>query len=158
MLRVDGIRKLRIILLLVACATFACAASASLPSKGTEILWDRYGIPHIFAPDRASLFYAYGYAQMEAHSELLIRLYVQSRGRAAEFYGEEYLDSDKWVRVNGIPERGRQWAAEQAKEFAPLLAAFVDGLNAWGDEHRDSLSPAAKAAFPFRTCTRADTR
>ena len=133
-------------------ATFAATGSAWAvpPAKGTEILWDRYGIPHIFAPDRASLFYAYGYAQMEAHAELLIRLYTQSRGRAAEFYGEEYLESDKWVRLNGIPERAKAWAAQQSPEFAPLLAAFVDGLNAWGKEHKDSLSLAARAQFPFR--------
>src|SRR5215472_4902545 len=83
--------------------TVTCSAWAAPPTKGTEILWDRYGIPHIFAPDRPSLFYAYGYAQMEAHAELLVRLYTQSRGRAAEFYGDQYLDSDRWVRVNSIP-------------------------------------------------------
>jgi acyl-homoserine-lactone acylase len=41
---------------------------------------------------------------MEAHSELLVRLYTQARSRAAELYGEQYLDSDRWVRSNGIPE------------------------------------------------------
>ena len=35
-------------------------AVAQGAAKGTEILWDRYGVPHIFAPDHASLFYAYG--------------------------------------------------------------------------------------------------
>ncbi len=143
-------KALGALLIYVAAITVSCSAWAAAPTKGTEILWDRYGIPHIFAPDRTSLFYAYGYAQMEAHSELLVRLYTQSRGRAAEFYGKEYLESDKWVRVNGIPERGREWAAQQSPEFAPLLAAFVNGLNAWGKEHNDSLSPAAKAQFPFR--------
>ena len=29
--------------------------AADLPAKGTEILWDRYGVPHIFAPDHQSL-------------------------------------------------------------------------------------------------------
>ncbi len=154
---VGGFRALKASCKLLAAALLCLAAFAvntsawaAPPAKGTEILWDRFGIPHIFAPDRASLFYAYGYAQMEAHAELLIRLYTQSRGRAAEFYGEEYLDSDKWVRVNGIPERAKTWASQQSPEFAPLLAAFVDGLNAWGKEHSDSLSPAARAQFPFR--------
>src|SRR5438045_5307655 len=106
-------------------------AFASVPAKGTQILWDRYGIPHIFAPDHPSLFYVYGYAQMEAHAELLLRLYAQARGRAAEFYGdrrtpsrrsqESYLESDRWVRTNGIPERAKMWASEQSPEFAPLL-------------------------------------
>ena len=56
-------------------------AAATTPVKGTEILWDTWGIAHVFAPDHPSLFYAYGYAQMEAHSELLLRLYAQARGR-----------------------------------------------------------------------------
>src|SRR5580658_2532834 len=89
-------------------------SSAGIPAKGTEILWDQYGIPHIFAADHPSLFYAYGYAQMEAHAELLLRLYAQARGRAAEFYGESYVDSDRWVRVNGIPERATTWATQQS--------------------------------------------
>ena len=128
----------------------AVNGTAGAPAKGTEILWDRYGIPHIFAPDRPSLFYAYGYAQMEAHSELLVRLYVQARGRGADFYGESYLDSDRWVRLNGIPERAKVWADQQSPEFAPLLRAFVDGENAWAKEHSDQLSAPAKAAMPLR--------
>src|ERR1044071_8900300 len=84
--------------------------AAATPVKGTEILWDTWGVAHIFAPDHPSLFFAYGYAQMEAHSELLLRLYAQARGRGAEIYGEQYLDADRWVRTNGIPARGKEWA------------------------------------------------
>src|SRR5262245_32163369 len=115
--------------LLLAVVTFASPplAAAQGPTKGTEILWDRYGVPHIFAPDHASLFYAYGYAQMEAHSELLLRLYAQARGRGAEYYGATYLDADRWVRTNGIPETAKKWAAGQSPEFGPLIAAFVRG-------------------------------
>ena len=108
-----------------------------------------YGVPHIFAPDHASLFYAYGYAQMQAHAELLIRLYAQARGRAAEFYGEEYLDEDRWVRTNGIPERAGEWAAQQSLEFAPLLQAFAAGLNARAAEQIESITAAAKALLPL---------
>jgi acyl-homoserine-lactone acylase len=125
------------------------ARAADVPAKGTEILWDRYGIPHIFAPDHPSLFYAYGYAQMEAHSELLIRLYAQARGRGAEFYGEQYLADDKWVRTNGLPTIAKQWATGQSAEFAPLIQAFAAGLNAWAAEHQADLSPAAKAVLPL---------
>ena len=123
--------------------------SPPLPAKGTEILWDTYGVPHIFAPDHASLFYAYGYAQMEAHAELLIRLYAQARGRAAEYYGEAYLDEDRWVRTNGIPERARVWASEQSAEFAPLLQAFADGLNVQAAEQMELLTTDARAVLPL---------
>jgi len=127
----------------------AFSRAADLPAKGTEILWDRYGVPHIFAPDHRSLFYAYGYAQMEAHAELLIRLYAQARGRGAEFYGERYLNDDKWVRTNGLPALAKQWAKGQSAEFAPMIEAFAAGLNAWAAEHKAELSPAAQGVLPL---------
>src|SRR5687767_7653669 len=130
-------------------ALTAVPANAAAPAKGTEILWDHYGIPHIFAPDHESLFYAYGYAQMEAHSELLVRLYAQARGRGAEFYGDAYLAGDRWVRTNGIPKKAAAWAAQQSSEFGPLIRAFADGLNAWAGANPTMLSAAAKGVLPL---------
>ena len=148
-------RRIRFSLLAIAtslCFTLAgglaAPAAAGIPTKGTEILWDRYGIPHINAADHPSLFYAYGYAQMEAHSELLLRLYAQARGRGAEFYGDTYLDADRWVRINAIPATAKEWAAGQSAEFGPLVTAFVAGLNGWATEHQADLSPAARAVLP----------
>jgi acyl-homoserine-lactone acylase len=123
--------------------------AAATPASGTEILWDTYGIPHIFAPDHPSLFHAYGFAQMEGHAELLIRLYAQARGRGAEFYGDAHLASDRWVRTTGIPQKAKQWAAQQTPEFGALIRAFADGLNAWAAKHSAQLSPAAKGVLPL---------
>lgn len=136
-------------LVLAAPAAQERGAPRALPTKGTEILWDRYGIPHITAADHASLFYAYGYAQMEAHAELLVRLYAQARGRGSEIYGERYLDADRWVRTNGIPARAAEWASQQSPEFGPLIAAFVQGLNAWAAEHASDLSQQARLVLPL---------
>jgi len=123
--------------------------AAAPPAKGTEILWDTWGIAHVFAPDHPSLFFAYGYAQMEAHSELLVRLYAQARGRGAEIYGEQYLEADRWVRTNGIPARAKEWARGQSPQFGPLIVSFVDGLNAWAKEHPADLSAEAKLVLPL---------
>jgi|LakMenEpi03Aug12_release.lakeMendotaPanAssembly.Ray.scaffolds.fasta_scaffold172605_1 acyl-homoserine-lactone acylase len=139
------------LLLLVSCKAAPGPApdAGKAAATGTEILWDRYGVPHIFAPDHTSLFQAYGYAQMEAHSELLVRLYAQARGRSAEFYGAQYLDSDKWVRTNGLPDTAKQWAAGQTPEFGALIQAFAKGLNQWATEHAADLSPEARAVLPL---------
>ena len=131
------------------CTSAPAADPAQALTTGTEILWDTYGVPHIFAPDHPSLFQAYGYAQMEAHSELLIRLYAQARGRGAEFYGEQYLDSDRWVRTNGLQDTAKKWAAGQSPEFAPFIEAFARGLNAWAAEHPADLSAEATAVLPI---------
>src|SRR3954447_17180657 len=148
--RLRSLRRALSLAVLLAAGSVVAASGATpaVPAKGTEILWDRYGIPHITAADHPSLFYAYGYAQMEAHSELLLRLYAQARGRGAEFYGERYLDADRWVRTNGIPARAKEWAGAQTPEFGPLIAAFVAGLNGWAGEHQADLSPSAKAVLP----------
>ena len=153
MLQVNRRLSVRARVALVASLTLFVASAGpratTAPETGTEILWDHYGIPHIFAPDHPSLFYAYGFAQMEAHAELLVRLYAQARGRGAEFYGDAYLASDRWVRTNGIPQRAQQWATQQTPEFGGLIRAFADGLNAWAAKHPDLLSPTAKSVLPL---------
>ena len=143
--------KLYIALVLgaVLLAGTATKSVAAPPEKGTEILWDNYGIPHIYAPDSPSLFYAYGYAQMEGHAELLIRLYAQARGRGAEFYGDSYIGSDRWVRTNDIPGKAKKWAASQQADFAPMIPAFAAGINAWATEHKAILSAAAQGVLPI---------
>src|SRR5207244_3138231 len=70
----------------------ASAATASVATPGafgpapvgTEILWDTWGTPHIYAENGAGLFYAFGWAQAHNHGNLLLQLYAQARGRGAE--------------------------------------------------------------------------
>jgi len=86
----------------LAFATITGTATCSSVGRGTrddrpssEILWDTYGVPHIRAADRRSLAFAFGWAQMRNHSDLLLRLAAQARGRAAEYLGPGYLDEDR---------------------------------------------------------------
>jgi acyl-homoserine lactone acylase PvdQ len=48
------------------------------PAERTEILWDTWGVPHIFANEESDLFRGLGYAQMTSHAELLLTLYGRS--------------------------------------------------------------------------------
>jgi acyl-homoserine-lactone acylase len=113
-----------------------------------ELLWDTYGVPHIVAQDPAALFYAMGWAQMRSHGDLLLRLYAQARGRAAEYWGADFVDSDVWVRTNGIPARAAEWLAAQPAHTRAYLNAFVSGVNAYAAQHPDSLSPVFRRALP----------
>ena len=40
---------------------------AALSIVKNEILWDKYGVPHIYGKDAAAVFYGYGYAQALSH-------------------------------------------------------------------------------------------
>ena len=108
-------------LVLAGCNSAPAPDAQKAAATSTEILWDKYGVPHIFAPDHPSLFQAYGYAQMEAHSELLIRLYAQARaGKIPQFTGV----SDPY-EVPKNPELAFDTSAADAGVIANQVLAFL---------------------------------
>ena len=124
--------------------------SLSEAPKSTEILWDTYGVPHIYGKDAGSAFQAFGWAQMQSHGNLLLRLYAQARGRAAEYWGEKYLESDRWVLTMGVPERARSWYLAQSPTFRNYLDAFAAGINAYAQEHQDLISDEVEVVLPVK--------
>jgi acyl-homoserine-lactone acylase len=138
----------RACLLTLLLLSLSLSGQRTFAAQSPEILWDTWGVPHINAGDSESLFYAFGWAQMQSHGNLLLRLYGQARGRGAEYGGEEFLDSDKWVRTMGVPERARAWYAAQPPVFRRYLDAFAEGINDYAKQHGDRLSADAKLVLP----------
>ena len=126
----------------------AQAASAYHPMHGSQVLWDRYGVPHVYARSVPDLFYGFGWAQAHSHGEILAKLYAQARGRAAEYYGANDLENDRWMAINDVPARAGRWLAQQTPDFRTDLQAFAAGINAYAIAHADSLSPQARRVFP----------
>src|SRR5271168_4908262 len=126
---------------------FVAASNAAAAPKA-EILWDRYGVPHIFAPDRESMFYANGWAQAQAQGDLLLMLYGESRGRAAEYWGASHLQLARWVQLNGVPERAKEWYAAQDPTFRKYLDAFAQGINDYAKAHPESIGADVRVVLP----------
>ena len=124
------------------------APTPTEPAPTAEILWDTWGVPHLFAPTDDALFYAHGWAQAHAHGDLLLRLYGESRGRAAEYWGEEELDSDRWVHTVRIPERAQAWLVEQTPEARGWLDAFAAGINDYAARHPDRITDEVEPVLP----------
>jgi acyl-homoserine-lactone acylase len=150
--------SLRIVLLLALAAPFAIAVppaptTAYHPLKGSEILWDKFGVPHIFAKSTPDMFFLFGYAETEAHGDLLLHTIGGSRGRGAEYFGpgeaDANLKTDRWVWTNEIPKRSVEWLSKQTPEFRSYLDAFAAGINAYGAEHPDKLAPEVKQVLPI---------
>lgn len=123
-------------------------ASASVPLASTEVLWDSYGVPHIFAKSEEEVFYAFGWAQAQSHGDLILRLYGQARGRGAEYWGEQYLPSDRWVRTNGIPARAQEWYDQQTPSFRRYVDAFALGITAYARAHADQIADEVEIVLP----------
>jgi acyl-homoserine-lactone acylase len=114
----------------------------------SEIFWDIYNVPHVFAPNAPSLFYAFGRAQTRCYGRLLLRLYGQGRGRAAEYWGESYLASDRLLLMMGTPERARAWYDLQTPRFRECLDAFADGINDYSTNHPDEIDDEIRRVLP----------
>jgi acyl-homoserine-lactone acylase len=114
----------------------------------SEILWDRYGIPHIYAASDEALFHASGWAQAHSHGDLLLELLGLARGRAAEYWGERFVESDVLVRTTGVPRRGQEWYAAQPPDMRAFLDAFAAGINAYAAAHPEAISAQYVQVLP----------
>jgi len=127
---------------------FSNLNSQASDKRSAEILWDRYGIPHIFAPSEEELFHAFGYAQMHNHADLILRLYGRARGRAAEYWGKDHLDSDKWTWTVGIPARAQQWYQEHSGKYRSFLDYFAKGMNTYARRYPDRIAEECRIVLP----------
>ena len=121
----------------------------SFSKNSPEILWDTWGVPHIYAENNRSLFKEFGWSQTKSHGNLLLKLYAQARGQAAEYWGISYLESDQYVRTMGIPKRAKLWYKEQTPEMQQYLDSFAQGINDYIQQHPDEIEEELKIVLPI---------
>jgi acyl-homoserine-lactone acylase len=139
---------------LAAALTLAsCAPSVPAPAgvevAAAEILWDDWGVPHIYAADAEGAAYAFGWAQMHSHGNAVLRLYGLARGRAAEYWGEAYVESDRLLHTIGLPAAGHAAVAAQSPGFRRFVEAFAAGVNDYARDHPDALDAGARRVLPI---------
>jgi acyl-homoserine-lactone acylase len=131
-----------------------CGATGVATTGGTdaparnEILWDRYGVPHVYGTDAAAVFYGYGYAQAQSHADEILRLYGESRARGAEYWGEQYENTSVWLLKNDVPARSRSWYEAQEPGFKANLDAFAKGMNDYAAAHGEAIDRDVKMVLP----------
>ncbi len=109
-----------------------------LKSK-TTVVFDAYGVPHIYAKNAQDAYYAFGYvhAQDRLFQMVMIRRVVE--GRLAEILGKGLVKTDKYMRVltlNKIAERSAKHFMKEADEpVKQEVQAYVDGINAFIKGH-----------------------
>lgn len=131
------------------------AAIADSPSDAAphgEILWDRYGVPHIYGGTVEDVLFGFGYAQMKNHAETILRKVAMARGRAAEFFGpgpnDSRIASDIRARSYGVTQRAQSWLAEGGEEQKRYLQIFCAGGEAYMKAHGDTIDPTLKKLLP----------
>jgi penicillin amidase len=100
-------------------------------SDSTEVFFDSYGVPHIYAANEEDALAALGYVHAQDRlwqMELLRRI---AAGRLAEVFGNKALQSDMFFAGTGIDEASQQAVKlldPQSREFK-LATAYLNGVN-----------------------------
>lgn len=125
------------------------ASTADTAETKSEILWDTYGVPHIYGATEEDVFYGYGWAQTHSHGDLLLRLYGEARGKGSEYWGPKYEDTSTWLIANSVPERAQEWYDLQTPQFQADLDAFAQGINDYVAENPDAIDDEVEIVLPI---------
>lgn len=136
-------------LLLVLTGTVVYMVRDSFPDYGgsaelqgldgdVQVVRDSNGIAQIYADSTSDLFAAQGYVHaQDRFFEMDFRRHVTS-GRLSEMFGEDALETDKFVRTLGW----RRIAEEELPMLAPATRRYLDdyatGVNAYLENHQGS--------------------
>ena len=134
--------------LIIFSATIIFNSCSSDSSRETSISWDRYGVPHIKAKSTDDLFFAQGWALMQNHANKVLELYGKSRGRASEYWGEQYLQNDILIHTLGFEELSKEWDLNQLPELKSMYNNFVKGINAFTEFYPERINEKNKVVLP----------
>ncbi|GAB2486540.1 penicillin acylase family protein [Algoriphagus taiwanensis] len=107
----------------------------SLPglSQSTEVYFDEYGIPHIYAQNESDAYRALGYIHAQ---ERLFQLEMMRRvgsGTLAEFLGKDLLEVDQFFHTLGIPKHAKESTetliAQGTTPWRTASEAYIEGVN-----------------------------
>ena len=130
-------------------AVFALLLAGASPALADKVLWDRYGVPHIHADTEAGAFKGFGWAQAASHGNILLKIYGESRARAAEYWGAEYAALDRYLIAHDVPARAQAWYKAQTPQMRANLDAFAAGINAYVAAHPDAVPADLKRVLPI---------
>src|SRR4051812_15211652 len=116
---------------LLLCLLFTTLIFQTASAQQAKIEWDEWGVPHITASNQKDLFFAQGWAEMQAHANLVLRIYANARGKAAAYWGPMYEQSDKLVHSLNIPQIAVSFRKTQSPELKQIIKSFTDGMNAY---------------------------
>jgi len=99
-----------------------------------EILWDKWGIPHIYAKSLNDAYFAQGFIHASHRLWQLEFFRRVTSGTLSEIVGEATLDRDKHYRIIGLHRIAKKCAnnlrQDPNSEILQGLNSYVEGVNA----------------------------
>lgn len=123
-------------LLLAACIAITACSDGSDDPRATQpysadIVWTRYGVPHISADDFGGLGYGVGYTYARENFCTIMREYVYAAGESSRYFGEDGdFNSDLVMKLYNSDERVQRMLDEDVSdELYQNLRGYAAGIN-----------------------------
>ena len=137
--------KKRFLLLCVLLTTLYYQVAKAQQAK---IDWDEWGIPHITATNEKDLFFAQGWAEMQAHANLVLKVYGTARGKAAAYWGPQFETSDLLIHNLNFLQITLSFQKSQDPELKQIIRSFTDGMNAYAKAHPETIDKNNAVVLP----------
>ncbi len=100
-------------------------------TEKVEVVFDRWGIPHIYAKNETDAYMTLGFLHAQDRlfqMEMLRRL---AKGQLAEILGPDLVKTDKFFRTLGIKQFSKEYIDSLPKNTKPFkaLKAYIAGIN-----------------------------
>jgi len=106
-------------------------------TDSTQVIYDDFGIPHIYAKSGKDAYFALGYAHAQERLFQMVMLRRLSRGKLAEVLGPKLIPIDKKMVTLGFNEFAKRNAEAVIKSGNPQMMtyanAYQQGVNSFID-------------------------
>ena len=106
-----------------------------------KIIFDTWGVPHVYAETEKDLFFACGYIHANERMWQMDLTRRRGFGRLSELFGEALLENDKMVRVLGLKQAAFKDYELLSPQVKDVLDAYCQGVNAWLDSRNWKWPP-----------------
>jgi penicillin amidase len=99
-----------------------------------EIARDSMGVPSIWARNEHDALFAQGYVHAQDRLWQMEMMRHVGEGRLSELFGDRVLDTDRFLRVFGLPRAAALQDSALDSQSRERLSAYADGVNAFLSE------------------------
>jgi penicillin G amidase len=113
--------------------TYAGELSLNGPIEDIEVLFDNYGVPHIYAQNETDAYFALGYVHAQDRLFQMEMLRRAASGRLSEIIGPDMIKVDKLFRTLRInqfsEEHAKKFFSADTASFQKSALAYQKGIN-----------------------------
>ena len=121
--------------------------SGSVQVKGlqsmTEILFDSYGIPHIYAKNEEDAYLALGYLHAQERLFQMEMIRRIATGRLSEVFGRKYVPIDKFFKTLCLEEHSiasaNSFIKDSLQQGQKAAIAYLNGINRYIESGRTPI-------------------